>query len=193
MVLSSNQDGFLKNLIKYKRKNQNFWLFFFQSINENLILIEISNFFWRLSSLQSLYKFILLLVLCPNTDPLCLVYRRRESYFTKTPIKSENICIVKWDIFSHHLHLTSLEDLSGGSFFLRTTKSLLHSYLFTAIFLISQDSTAFRQIVECVTKFDWDTSSLVLLVEEMIWCLIHKWQIDWRCPLSAFGYSDLWT
>ena len=55
----------------------------------------------------------------------------------------------------NHHHHTSLEGLSGVLLFLGTTKSWLHSYLFTAIFIIFLVFLELsRQIVECVTKFD---------------------------------------
>ena len=70
----------------------------------------------------------------------------------------------------HHHHRAGFEDLFGGFFFLNTSKSSLYSDLFTTIFLNSRTSRASRQIIECATKFDWDKSSLVILVEEMTIC-----------------------
>ena len=42
---------------------------------------------------------------------------------------------------------------------------------------------------ECATKFYWDMSSLLILVEEMTWSLIHKWQIGYQVHLSTVTYE----
>ena len=77
--------------------------------------------------------------------------------------------------------------MSVGYLFLDTTKSWLHSDLFTAIFLFSPSSRAFSP--DC-RMCDENWLRYLVLVEEMITSLIHKLQIDWRVRLSACEYSD---
>ena len=80
----------------------------------------------------------------------------------------------------HHRHhnRTSSEDRSGGFFFLDTTKSWLHSELFTAIFLISLASRdKIDNGAKCSPCMDTVTFELKLALAE--WYLARSWYRLW--------------